>query len=240
MAFSTWRGTVGLVKPTMRPGSTEELIRLLPEGVGVIPIVQNVRRGTADEFEEALEGYHRNALKLGEAGVDLIHHSGTPPFMMIGVKREAALMKKWERETGVPNFTANQNVANALRTLGAKKIIGVSYSSLQNQLTVDYLTQAGFDVLAMEPLEVPFEKAGEISPHAVYALVRKTWLANPGAEAIYLQGNAWRLLSIVEMMERDFGIPVIETGCALCWEIQKRFVIREPREGCGRLMRELP
>jgi len=29
MAFSSWRGTVGLIKPTMRPGGLEELIRLL-------------------------------------------------------------------------------------------------------------------------------------------------------------------------------------------------------------------
>jgi len=240
MAFSSWRGTVGLVKPTMRPGSVEELIRLLPEGIGVIPILQNVRKGTEDEFEAAIDGYHRHAVTLAGAGVDLIHHSGTPPFMMLGVEAEAKLMKQWERETGIANFTANQNIIHALRTLGAKRIIGVSYSALQNALTESYLKQAGFNVLAMEPIEVPFEKAGEIAPHQVYALVRKIFLKNPKAEAIYLQGNAWRLLSIVEMMEADFGVPVIETCCALVWEIQKRFHIREPRDGCGRLLREMP
>lgn len=240
MAFTSWRGTVGLVKPTMRPGSLEELIRLLPEGVGVVPLLQNVRAGTEDEFEAALESYRANAHKLAEAGVDLIHHAGTPPFMMLGPTREAALMEDWTRETGVPNFTANQNIVRALRTLKVERLIGVSYSALQNALTEKYLTDCGFEMLAMEPLEVPFEKAGEISPHAVYALARETFLAHPAAQAVYLQGNAWRLLSIVETMERDFGIPVIETGCALSWEIQKRLTIREARDGCGRLMREMP
>lgn len=160
--------------------------------------------------------------------------------MMLGHKGEAALIRKWEREMGAPHFTANQNVVRAFRAFGAKKIIGVSYSRLQNDLTVDYMTQAGFDVLAMKPIEVPFEKAGEISPHAVYDLVRYIFMKNPRAEAIYLQGNAWRLLSIVEMMEADFGVPVIETCCALVWEIQKRLHIRETRDGCGRLLRELP
>ena len=32
MAFMSWRGVVGVVKPTHRPGSLEEFIRLLPEG----------------------------------------------------------------------------------------------------------------------------------------------------------------------------------------------------------------
>jgi maleate cis-trans isomerase len=240
MSFSSWRGTVGLIKPTMRPGSMEETVRLLPDGIGLIPIHQNVRAGTVDEFEAAIQGYHDHALTLAAAGVDMIHHSGTPPFMMQGYKGEAALIRKWEREMGVPHFTANQNIVRAFKALGAKKIIGVSYSKLQNNLTIAYMSQAGFDVLAMEPLEVPFEKAGEISPHAVYSLVRETFLKHPKAEVIYLQGNAWRLLSIVERMERDFGIPVIETGCALSWEIQQRFSVREPREGCGRLLREMP
>ncbi len=240
MSFSSWRGTVGLIKPTMRPGSMEETVRLLPEGVGLIPIHQNVQRGSQDEFENAIQGYHDNALILADPGVDLIHHSGTPPFMMLGVEGEKKIIRKWEREMGIPHFTANQNITRAFRALGAKKIIGVSYSRLQNELTRDYMTEAGFDVLAMEPLEVPFEKAGEISPQDVYALVHKTFMENPKAEAIYLQGNAWRLLGIVEMMEDDFGIPVIETCASLCWEIQHRLHIREPRDKIGMLMRELP
>lgn len=240
MTFSSWRGTVGLIKPTMRPGSLEELVRLLPEGIGVIPILQSVSRGSADEFETALESYYRNALKLAEAGVDLIHHAGTPPFMMLGVQAEAQLMRDWSLETGIPNFTVNQNITKALRTLGARRIVGASYSSLQNTLTETYLTEAGFSVLAMEPIDVPFEQAGTISPHLVYAHVRRIVLANPKAQAIYLQGNAWRLRSIVEKMEQDFGIPVIETGCALSWEIQQRLTIREPRDDCGRLLREMP
>jgi maleate isomerase len=240
MSFSSWRGTVGLIKPTMRPGSMEETVRLLPEGVGIIPIHQNVQRGSQDEFENAIQGYHDHALTLVEAGVDLVHHSGTPPFMMLGVEGEKKTIRKWECEMGIPHFTANQNITRAFKAVGAKKIIGVSYSRLQNELTRDYMTEAGFDVLAMEPLEVPFEKAGEISPEQVYALVHETFTANPKAEAIYLQGNAWRLLSIVEMMERDFGVPVIETCAALCWEIQHRLHIREPRDSIGVLMRELP
>jgi hypothetical protein len=36
--FESWRGIVGDIKPTHRPGSLEEFIRLLPEGIGVIPL----------------------------------------------------------------------------------------------------------------------------------------------------------------------------------------------------------
>ena len=33
--FESWRGIVGDVKPTHRPGSLEDFIRLLPEGIDV-------------------------------------------------------------------------------------------------------------------------------------------------------------------------------------------------------------
>jgi maleate cis-trans isomerase len=240
MTFSSWRGTVGLIKPTMRPGGLEELIRLLPEGIGVLPILQNVRAGTREEFVRALPGYYANAKRLVEAGADLVHHSGTPPFMLQGYRGEAKLIRKWERELGVPMFTANQMVVRAFRVLGAKRVVGASYSPLQNRMTVDYLTEAGFDVLAMEPIDVPFEKAGEIAPEQVYAHVRRIVLKHPKAQAIYLQGNAWRLQRIVQMMEDDFAIPVVETDACLCWENQTRLRVREPRDGIGRLLRELP
>jgi hypothetical protein len=45
MAYTPWRGVVGLVKPTRQPGSLEELIRVLPEGVGVVPLLLNIRQG---------------------------------------------------------------------------------------------------------------------------------------------------------------------------------------------------
>ena len=35
MPYTTWRGVIGCIKPTRRPGSLEELIRMLPEGIGV-------------------------------------------------------------------------------------------------------------------------------------------------------------------------------------------------------------
>ena len=54
MAYTTWRGVVGLVKPTRRPGSLEELIRMLPEGVGLVPLLLDVRAGTLKEFKAAI------------------------------------------------------------------------------------------------------------------------------------------------------------------------------------------
>ena len=60
-----WLGTVGLIKPTFRVGSLERFIRLMPDGVGVIPRYVGVRAGTATGKENISYGrptrsYSRN------------------------------------------------------------------------------------------------------------------------------------------------------------------------------------
>src|SRR4051794_8461816 len=76
MAYTSWRGVVGCVKPTMRPGGIEELIRILPEGVCLLPLFLDIRKGTVDEFKRAVEPYEPLVARLAEAKVDLIHPEG--------------------------------------------------------------------------------------------------------------------------------------------------------------------
>ena len=92
MVFASWRGVVGCVKPTHRPGSLEEFIRLLPEGIGVVPVYLNFQRGTEDEFRAALNAVHEKVAELATEGVDLIHPEGAPPFMVHGYKGEATII----------------------------------------------------------------------------------------------------------------------------------------------------
>ena len=88
MHYSMWRGVAGLVKPTRRPGSLETLIRLLPEGIGVVPLLLNVRAGSHAEFSSAIPHYEKYVAELAEQGMDMIHPGGTPPFMLQGYKGE--------------------------------------------------------------------------------------------------------------------------------------------------------
>jgi maleate isomerase len=240
MAYTMWRGVFGLIKPTRRPGSLEELIRMLPEGIGVVPLLLNVKQGSHAEFSSAIPFYEQYVAELAEQGVDLIHPGGTPPFMLLGYKGEGELIRRWEKKYKTPIFTAGQNHVAAMRALGIRKFIGASYSALQNKIVIDYMTHAGFKVVSMEPMDVPFDQAGQISPQACYAHIRKLFLANKGADGIYIQGGAWRTEGIVELLEQDLQVPVVHANVAQAWEIQQRLLVHQPRCGYGRLLRELP
>ena len=102
MVYDCWRGMVGIIKPTKGSGSLVELIKMLPDGIGVIPLFNNVRHGKLEEFKAAIPAYEEKIAELAEDNVDLIHPAGTPPFMLLGYDGERKIIDKWEKQFGIP------------------------------------------------------------------------------------------------------------------------------------------
>jgi maleate isomerase len=241
MAFASWRGTVGVVKPTYRPGSLEEFMRLLPEGISVIPLFVGFRQGTTDEFRGALGVIEDKVRELAEIGVDLIHPEGAPPFMVHGFRRERELLDEWERRYGRPVITAGSTQVDAMRALGMRRIVGATYFTGEiNDTFAQYFTDAGFDVLAMDGIDVPFDQVGRLSSHEVYAHVKQAFRRHPHADGIYMLGSGWRVMDIIELLEQDLEVPVLHAVPARVWAVQQHFQVRERRTGFGRLLAELP
>ncbi len=241
MVFASWRGAVGVVKPTHRPGSLEEFIRLLPEGIGVVPVYLNFQRGTEDEFRAALKAVEEKVSELAKEGVDLIHPEGAPPFMVQGYKGEAKLIADWETSYKIPMVTAGQTQVEALRALKVKKFVGVTYFvNSVNEITKRYFQDAGFDVLAMEGMSVAFEDVGRLASQEIYAHTRKVFLNHQDADGIYMLGTGWRCLDIIRLLEEDLQVPVVHPVPARVWSIQKRLHVRQRKSGYGKLLEEMP
>lgn len=241
MVFASWRGVVGVVKPTHRPGSLEEFIRLLPEGIGVVPVYLNFKRGTEDEFRAALDAVEEKVAELAQEGVDLIHPEGAPPFMVQGYQGEAKIIRDWEAKYKIPMVTAAQTQVEALRALNVKKFVGVTYFvNSVNDITTRYFQAAGFEVLAMEGIPVAFEDVGRLASQEIYAHTRKAFLKHQDADGIYMLGTGWRCLDIVHLLEEDLQVPVVHAVPARVWAVQKRLHIRQKVKGFGKLLEEMP
>ncbi len=240
MAYGGWRGMLGTVKPTKGSGSLEELIRMLPEGIGVIPLFNNIRHGLISEFSGVLPAYEEKIAELAADGVDVIHPAGTPPFMLMGYRAEQQKIAEWEKRWGVPIFTSGSNQVRAMRALGIRKFVGIGYDFEDTQIVHRYFTDAGFDVLALERLPVRWEDVGTLSSQEVYRLMKKIFLEHRGADGIYVQGGKIRMLDIIETIEADLQTTVLHPGVATAWETMARLNVRAPRTGYGRLLRELP
>lgn len=241
MSYTSWRGVLGIIKPTMRPGSLEEFIRLLPEGIGVIPLFLGIERGTEDEFRQVMDAYEAKIAELARLKVDLIHPEGAPPFMVQGYKGERDIVKRWEEKYKIPIVTAGMTQIEALRALKLRRIVGVTYFTGDINVTFSrYFAEAGFDVDAMEGIPVPFEEVGKLSSQEVYAHTKKVFLKYPKAEGIYMLGSGWRTMDIISLLEQDLQVPVVHPVPTRVWAIQKRLHVRQPVMGYGRLLEEMP
>lgn len=234
-------GTVGMIKPVLSHGELEELIPLLPPGTGYVPVYLNFQRGAPDEFKAAMPTYERLVALLAEQRCDLIHPEGAPPFMYQGLRREAEIVAGWEAKYGIPVFTSGQNHVRALRALGITRFVGATYVSAdQTAIFAKYFEEAGFSVPAFESFDVPFEGAAQVPSEQIAAFIRGHVKRHAGVDGIYVLGSGWRVLEVIEPLERELGIPVVYPVVARAWEIQKRLGVRVPVSGYGRLMAELP
>ena len=225
----------------MRPGGLEDMIRILPEGIGVIPLFNNITRGDRAEFKEVMKDYDEKVALLAEQGCDLIHPEGAPPFMVLGNDGEARKIKSWERKHKVPIFTSGTNHVAALRALKVKRFVGASYFKGEiNKTFGTYFKKAGFDVLAMEGMDIPFNKVQTLSSHEIYGFIKNLVLKHKRAQGIYMLGTAWKALEAIPLLEQDLGIPIVYPVTSRVWEIQRRLTICQPIKGYGRILEEMP
>ena len=242
MAKANWRGTVGVVKPTYESGSLVEFIRLLPEGVGVIPVYAGIKEHTERGYLDALETYDERVAELARIGVDLMHPEGGPPFMVRGYKSEQEIVGRWEAKYKIPIFTSGMTQIEALRALGIKRFVGCTYyrDPKLNELFTRYFTDAGFEVLAMEGMDTSPDEAGNLSTEQIYRHLKNSFAKHPDAQGIYLLGSgAWRIVDVIAA-EEDLGAPVVHPVAARVWYAQKRLRVRQRVKGAGRLLAELP
>jgi maleate cis-trans isomerase len=237
-----WRGTVGVIKPTYRAGSIEDLIRLLPRGIGVTTLHLDMRNGTREQFTNSIPAYEEKVAFLAELGVELIHPAGAPPFFLLGYRGETELLARWERDSGVPVFTNGTTQVNALQAFSARRMIGFSYfRGEMNRTFGDYFREAGFDVADMLGYDVDFDKVQTVAGHQVYRWIKQEFRKHRGLDAVYMLGPGWlQTLDIVDMLEQDLGVPVVHHIPAQSWEIQRRLLVCQPVEGYGRLLRQMP
>lgn len=235
------RGIVGLVKPTYRPGSMESFIKLMPEGVGFIPLHAGIRAGNEQEFQEALSVAEKKVARLVELGADVVMIMGAPPAMVRGHGADRQIAEQLTKKYGIPVSVATIAQVDAFRALGMKKLVGITYFQDEfNRKFAKFLEDDGFQVRAMKGIEVPFKDAGKISPEAIYGFAKKVFIEHGPVDGIYMLGAGWHNLPVIEMLEKDLKTTVVSSIPAQVWATKKILQLSEPVTGYGRLLAEMP
>jgi maleate cis-trans isomerase len=240
---SNYRGIVGDIKPRATDSALVDMIKLLPDGIGVIPVYLNLTRGSREEYGSSYATYEMHIAYLASQKCNVIAIEGAPPFMLLGPAREAEMVDGWKRKYNTDMFTSSQNQVNAFRALGAKRILGITSGSGgpdMDKVYAKYFEDSGIGVVAMEGMGVEFKSIPDVPPAAIASFIKKAFAEHGGADAVYILGSALEALRLIAPLEAELGVPVVQAIAARIWEIQKRLHVHEPIKGYGRLLETLP
>ena len=214
---------------------------LLPPDILRIQTSIEVTDYTTDGVNEAIsQRYWPCVDELIKQGANSITLAGFPIASQLGRPRVLALLEETARKTGaVADAHAEATVA-ALQHFGAKRIAVASrWSDELNRRVVDYLTQAGIEVMTITSVgqwaKQAFSMSIEEGVKLAFQLGREAMRKAPKADALFLAGGAWRSLAAVPILEEDFGIPVITNPITQPWRLMAAG-IAPPVDGWGRLL----
>lgn len=232
------RAKIGYVLLATEQTVQDDVIRLRPPGVGI----HFTRAAIADSITNESLSAQADLLAdcasslLPDGSLDVICYACTSGSLVIGEERVFA-----ELNRGAPNAQATSlitGVIRALKKLRARRIVvATPYLDEVNQREVDYLEQAGFEVISICGLNL--EKDSDmvrVAPDYIteFALAQD----HPEADAIFISCGALRTLDVIGEIEARAGKPAICSNQAMIWDCLRLAGIDDRFDGFGRLLAE--
>jgi len=233
--MGTWERKLGLIVPSWNTVMEYEVQRM---AAGAMSVHAMRIPHTADTEEKLLwlgTQAPEAAKLLAHAKVDVICYGCAAGGFLKGPVEDRALGEKITAETGIPVAVSSAAVAEALRALGAKRVsLASPYAPWLNERLRQYLTAAGFEVMATQGLDT--QNHSGVTPSRIEALIAE--VDRPESQAIFVSCSNFPTLGIIESMERKLGKPIVASNQASMWKMLR--LLRDPRAvpGAGRLFRE--
>jgi maleate isomerase len=233
--MANWERKLGLIVPSCNTVMEYEVQRMAG---GAMSVHTSRIPHTADTEENLLwlgTQAPGAATLLSHANVDVICYGCAAGGFLKGPVEDRALGAKIEEATGIPVAISSSAVADALRALGAARVsLASPYAPWLNERLRQYLTAAGFEVMAMQGLDTQNHSA--VTTQRIEALI--TEVDGPDAQAIFVSCSNFPTLGIIESMERKLGKPIVASNQASMWKMLRLMGDRRALPGAGRLFRE--
>ena len=155
---------------------------------------------------------------LAAAPIHAIAFGFTSSAYVIGGNGEAAMLERLRtRSRGLPVVAPCASIVEALTILGAQRVALFDppwFDAELNALGTAYYTAAGFDVVSSARCALPSSQSA-IEPTALFEFVRQEVPVQ--AEAVVFGGNGFRVVGVIDALERELARPVVSPNQALLW-----------------------
>jgi maleate isomerase len=230
------RAKIGYVLLATEQTVQDDVIRLRPAGVGI----HFTRAAIADSITSESLAAQADLLAdcaatlLPDGSLDVVCYACTSGSLVIGEERVVT-----ELNRGAPGARATSlisGVIRALRQVAARRIVvATPYLDEVNQREVEYLEQAGFEVISLCGLNLERDSdMVRVAPDyiAEFALAQD----RVEADAIFVSCGALRTLDVIEEIETRAGKPAICSNQAMIWDCLRLAGIEDRFTGYGRLL----
>jgi maleate isomerase len=155
---------------------------------------------------------------LAAAPIHAIGFGFTSSAYVIGADGEAQMLERLRsRSRGLPVVAPCASIVEALRVLGAERVALFDppwFDDELNALGAAYYRAAGFDVVSSLSCALPSDQSA-IEPSELFEFVR--WHTPVEAEAVVFGGNGFRVVGVIDALERELERPAVSPNQALLW-----------------------
>src|SRR5687768_4183984 len=230
---------IGLLVPSSNTTVETEFFRALPADVTLHTARLFLSTIAPESILAMIEDMERQAKLLATADVDVIVLGATAPSFLKGLGYDRELIAKIEGATGKKATTTSTALVDAIRAIGAKRIVlGSAYTQRVNDIAKSFLEASGIQVTDVKGLSLTDNLVvGRLSANTAYDLALT--LDRTNADAIVLSCTNWQTMEMIERIEKETGKTVITTTQATLWGALCAIGHAEPLAGYGRLLREI-
>jgi maleate cis-trans isomerase len=214
---------------------------MLPGDVRLAVLSLGVRRLTDADLERAHAQILEKVEALDAEAVDVINVGGSPVVTLHGRAGHERLLAEIAARTSRPFVTALQAEIEGIRAVGGSRVLIASpYPTKQTERRVGILEEEGLAVAGHDSLDIERNmEITQLDPDRVARQAIELVDRHPDGDVIYLPCGSLPVVSVLDRIEAETGLPAISNVTAQVHACLVRAGYDRPIEGFGRLLRSI-
>ena len=231
---------IGLISPNLSEETLVDYYKILPEGIRIEGRTLDVGKYTDSEFHRVEQGFFDLVRDLAKRPLNFLMVTGELFLSYKGPGSDRLILAAVKEITTTPASTVLTAVTRACEALRLRRVVmATPFPEDQDARLIRFLAHDGIEVVAHRCLGYENSKAiWDLPPETGYDLASSLLRDHPEVDGLYMPCNKWRIISVIERIEQEFGKPVVTNTQAWVWEALRGMGMARPVLGYGRLLRE--
>ena len=230
---------IGLISPNLTEETLVDVYKIFPDGIRIEGRALKVGQYTDDEFHRAEQAFADLVRELAREPLDFLMVTGELFLSYKGPGSDRQILDVVKKITPTPASTVLTAVTRGCQALGLKRVVmATPFPEDQDERLVRFLAHDGIEVVAFRGLGCPnADVIWELPPESGYDLATSLLREHPDIDGVYMPCNKWRIVSVIDRIEKESDKPVVTNTQAWVWEALRAMGMKNPIPGYGRLLR---